>query len=278
MNQVRIVVDSTTDLPTELRQQVDIVPMCVRFGTQEYLDGVTIQPTEFYQKLENTKELPTTSQASPFDFDRIFEPIVAQGDTVVAITISSRLSGTYQSACIAAADYPGKVFVVDSMQVAIANGALVSYALSLVQAGQSAADIAQALTEIRSKLQLLAVVDTLEYLQKGGRVSKTVAIAGGLLSVKPIIGIVDGEIKLLGKARGNRQANSLMNQEIAKLGVDFDKPIVLGYTGTEAHLLSQYTQQSTAFWQGRQIPTTIVGSVIGTHAGPGAVAVAFFKK
>ena len=278
MNQVRIVVDSTADLLPELRRQVDVVPLTVHFGQQEYVDGVTIQAEEFYRKLADCKELPTTSQATPFDFDKVFEPIIAEGDTVVAIVVSSRLSGTYQSARIAAEDYPGKVFVVDTLQVAISSSVLVAYALDLVQQGMCAAEIAEELTAVREKVHLMAVVDTLEYLQKGGRVSKTVAIAGGLLNVKPIIGLTEGEIKMLGKARGNKQANALMNKEIARLGIDFSKPILLGYTGTDDALLRKYMEESSDLWEGRVLPATIVSAVIGTHAGPGAVAVAFFSK
>ena len=278
MNQVRIVVDSTADLLPELRRQVDVVPLTVHFGQQEYVDGVTIQAEEFYRKLADCKELPTTSQATPFDFDKVFEPIIAEGDTVVAIVVSSRLSGTYQSARIAAEDYPGKVFVVDTLQVAISSSVLVAYALDLVQQGMCAAEIAEELTAVREKVHLMAVVDTLEYLQKGGRVSKTVAIAGGLLNVKPIIGLTEGEIKMLGKARGNKQANALMNKEIARLGIDFSKPILLGYTGTDDTLLRKYMEESSDLWEGRVLPATIVSAVIGTHAGPGVVAVAFFSK
>ena len=278
MNQVRIVVDSTADLLPELRRQVDVVPLTVHFGQQEYVDGVTIQAEEFYRKLASCKELPTTSQATPFDFDKVFEPIIAEGDTVVAIVVSSRLSGTYQSARIAAEDYPGKVFVVDTLQVAISSSVLVAYALDLVQKGMGAAEIAEELTAVREKVHLMAVVDTLEYLQKGGRVSKTVAIAGGLLNVKPIIGLTEGEIKMLGKARGNKQANALMNKEISRLGIDFSKPILLGYTGTDDALLRKYMEESSDLWEGRVLPATIVSAVIGTHAGPGAVAVAFFSK
>ena len=278
MNQVRIVVDSTADLLPELRRQVDVVPLTVHFGQQEYVDGVTIQAEEFYRKLADCKELPITSQATPFDFDKVFEPIIAEGDTVVAIVVSSRLSGTYQSARIAAEDYPGKVFVVDTLQVAISSSVLVAYALELVQKGMGAAEIAEELTAVREKVHLMAVVDTLEYLQKGGRVSKTVAIAGGLLNVKPIIGLTEGEIKMLGKSRGNKQANALMNKEISRLGIDFSKPILLGYTGTDDALLRKYTEESSDLWEGRVLPATIVSAVIGTHAGPGAVAVAFFSK
>lgn len=278
MNQVRIVVDSTADLLPHQRSRVETVPLTVHFGEQEYVDGVTIRAEEFYRKLETCKDLPKTSQAAPFDFEKVFQSIVDEGDTAVAITISSRLSSTHQSARIAAEEFPGKILVVDTLQVAISSGILVTHALELLDRGLSAPEIAEELTAVREKVRLLAVVDTLEYLQRGGRVSKTVALAGGLLNVKPIIGIVDGEIKMIGKARGNKQANALMNREIERLGVDFDKPILLGYTGTSDELLRRYMEESGDLWEDRQLPSSIVSAVIGTHAGPGAVAVAFFAK
>lgn len=278
MNKVRIIVDSTADLLPQDRARVSLAPLTVHFGDTEYIDGVTITADEFYQKLAVSKELPHTSQATPFAFGELFEQAVAEGDTVVAISCSSRLSGTYQSAAIAAEDYPGKVFVVDTLNIAISESIMVTYALQLVDQGLSAEQIAAELTQVRDKVRLMAVVDTLEYLQRGGRVSKTVAIAGGLLSIKPIIGIVDGKIEMLGKARGNKQANALMNKEAEKLGIDFDKPILLGYTGTNDALLQKYIQESGATWGDRQLPTTIVSAVVGVHAGPGAVAIAFFCK
>lgn len=278
MNQVRIVVDSTADLLPADRERVLVAPLTVHFGETEYIDGVSITANEFYRKLVNSPVLPHTSQATPFAFGELFEKAVDEGDTVVAITCSSGLSGTYQSAVIAAEDHPGKVFVVDSLHIAISSSIMVTYALQLADQGMGAAEIAQKLMQVRDKVRLMAVVDTLEYLQKGGRVSKTVAIAGGLLSIKPIIGIVDGKIEMLGKARGNKQANAQMNREAQKLGIDFDKPILLGYTGTDDALLKKYIQESSEIWGGRQLPTTIVSAVVGTHAGPGAVAIAFFAK
>jgi DegV family protein with EDD domain len=153
---------------------------------------------------------------------------------------------------------------------------LAEYALELVDRGMSAAEIAAELEAAKEKVRLFAVVDTLEYLQRGGRVSKTVAIAGGMLSVKPIIALEEGVIKMAGKARGNKQANAQMDQMVQKLGVDWDKPCMLGYTGTNDELLCKYRAQSE-IWTG-DVFSSIVSGVVGTHAGPGAVAVAFFSK
>ena len=198
---------------------------------------------------------------------------------MVCITCSAKLSGTYQSAVIAAEEYEGKVFVVDSQSIALGSAILVEYALTLVDRGLEAEEIAWKLMQKREKIRLLAMLDTLEYLKKGGRISATVAFAGGLLNIKPVVSIDGGEIKMLGKARGSRQANNLLVQEIGKAGgVDFGKPVLLGYTGLSDALLKKYIQDSAALWEGhlQDLPYEAVGSVVGTHAGPGAVAVAFF--
>ena len=273
---VKIVVDSTADLRPLFRDRVDVVPLTVHFGKEEYVDGVTLSPEAFYKKLETSKVLPTTSQAAPYAFGEVFERIVENGDEVVALVVSGALSGTCQSAVIAASDYPGKVFVVDSRSIAIGLGILAEYALELVERGLKAEEIAAELEKAKEKIRLYAVVDTLEYLQRGGRVSKTVAIAGGMLSVKPILALEDGVIKMAGKARGNKQANAQMDAMVLKQGIDYDRPAMLGYTGTGDELLCKYRAQSD-IWTG-DVCESIVSGVVGTHAGPGAVAVAFFAK
>lgn len=276
---VRIIVDSTTDLPEQTARRVTVVPLTIHFGEQQYVSGVDIDARKFYEMLVEGDVLPTTSQPTPYAFTQVFQEAVDAGDTVVCITVSSKLSGTYQSACIAAADFPGKVFVVDSLTVAIGGGILTEYALSLTDKSMDAEEIAWKLMQKREKVRLLALLDTLEYLKKGGRISSAVAFAGGLLNIKPVIAVADGEVKMLGKARGSKQGNNLLVQEIDKAGgVDFEKPLLLGYTGLSDALLQKYIVDSAALWQGKveQLPVSIVGSVVGTHAGPGAVAVAFF--
>ena len=276
---VRIVIDSTCDLIPEIRDRVKVVPLSISFGDQEYIDGVTINTAEFYEKLVGGNVLPTTSQPTPAAFEEVYEEAVNAGDDVVVITVASKLSGTYQSATIAAEDYPDKVYVVDGRSVAIGTTILVQYTLKLVDEGKSAQEIFDALLSIRSRLRVTAVLDTLDYLHKGGRISKTVAIAGGLLAIKPIISVDTGALAMIGKARGNKQANASMNKEIDKMGgVDFSMPVVLGYTGTSDELLRKYIAESEEFWGGRSFPATIVGSTVGTHAGPGAVAAAFFVE
>ena len=139
---VKIIVDSTADLTPWVRSRVEVVPLTIRFGAQEYIDGITIDSRTFYEKLIESDVLPTTSQASPFDFEEKFRSAVEEGFQVVCITVSSGLSGTYQSACIAAEEYPGKVFVVDSQTIALGSAILTDYALSLVDRGMDAETIA----------------------------------------------------------------------------------------------------------------------------------------
>lgn len=273
---IRIIVDSTADLTPQVRERVTVVPLTVHFGEQEFVDGVNITGYQFYEMLETSGVLPTTSQATPYAFSAAFGQAVADGEEVIALVVSSRLSGTYQSAVIAAEDYPGKVHVVDSRNIAIGLAILTEYALHLVDEGKSATEIVELLNRQRERVRLMAVVDTLEYLQRGGRLSKTAAIAGGILSIKPIIALVDGEIKVLAKGRGAKQAVSLLNQEIAKAGRDKTMPVLLGYTGTSAEQLHKYRQENEELWP-HEVPESIVCGVVGTHAGPGAVAVAFFS-
>ena len=276
---IKIIVDSTADMRPEISEKVGIVPLSVHFGDQEYVSGVNIHPKLFYEMLVESDTLPTTSQPAPYRFEEAFEKAVADGFEVICLTCSGKLSGTNQSANIAAAEFEGKVHVVDSGSVAIGLGILVEYALALVDRGLSAEEIVLKLLRKREKIKVLALVDTLEYLKKGGRISSAVALAGGLLNIKPVISVNDGEIQLIGKARGSRQGNNLLVQEIRKAGgVDFDLPLMLGYTGLSDALLQKYIQDSAALWEGHveKLPVSIVGSVVGTHAGPGAVAVAFF--
>ena len=278
---VKIIVDSTADLIPQVRARVDVVPLTIHFGEKEYIDGITINSKTFYEMLVESDVLPTTSQATPFAFEEAFRKAVEEGDEVVCITCSAKLSGTYQSACIAAEEFEGKVHVVDSQTIAIGSSILTAYAVTLLDRGLSAEEIAWKLMQKREDVRVLALLDTLEYLKKGGRISSTAAIAGGLLNIKPVLSITGGEIKMLGKARGSRQGNNLLVQEIQKAGgVDFGKPVLLGYTGLSDMLLKKYVQDSAALWQEHvdNLPVASIGSVVGTHAGPGAVAVAFFAS
>ena len=277
---IRIVVDSTANMPKELLSQVTVVPLNVTFDQESYIDGVTITHEQFYEKLATSSVLPRTSQPSPDAYARVYEAAKQAGDTLVVLTVSSALSGTCQSATIAAQDYPDNVIVVDTMHVANGFGVLAEYALNLLHEGKSAQEIADAVIAAREDVQLYALLDTLEYLQKGGRISKTAAFAGTLLSLKPLVCIKDGALSSMGKARGMKQGFQVMKRELEAANIDFDKPFLMGYTGLSDEQVRRFLSDSASIWENSKTPVRCVPlcSVVGTHAGPGAVVAAFFKK
>lgn len=277
---VRIVIDSSTDLRPEIVDRVSVVPLTISFGEDVFVDGVTIDRKRFYEKLIESDVIPKTSQPSPDAFMKVYEEAKAAGEEVVVITVSSKLSGTFQSAMIAAEEYDN-VFIVDSRSVAIGTGILAEYALRLADGGMEAKDIFESLIAQRQNVRVIAMLDTLEYLRRGGRISGAAAFAGGLLSIKPVVSIENGEIRILGKARGSKQGNNLLMKEIeVSGGVNFEMPLLLGYTGLSDALLKKYIEDSADLWavNVEKLPETVVGSSVGTHAGPGAVAVAYFKN
>lgn len=277
---VRIITDSGIDLPGEVDPRVTVVPLGITFGTTTYADGVDLTNDRFYELLIESDELPKTSQATPFTYQQIFEDVRAAGDEAVVITLSSKLSGTYQSAVTAAADYP-EVRVVDGKNVTIGQSLLVLYALRLLDEGRSAAQVADELTAAADRVCLLALLDTLEYLKRGGRIPKSVGTIGELLSIKPVVGVEDGEVVMLGKARGSKNGRNQLHQQVEKYGIDFTMPVLLGYTGLSQKLLRKYLDDNRAIWEGKvaeeDLPIASVGATIGTHVGPNAIALAFFR-
>ena len=280
---IKIIVDSASDVEQDEADElgISLIPMKVRFGDEEYSDGINLTHKEFFEKLIESAELPQTSQINEYSWEERFKELTADGSEVIAITISSRLSGTYSSAVKAAKKFGGKIYVIDSMEACIGERILLQYAIRLVKEGRSATEIFKELNEKKSKIQLLAVLDTLKYLRKGGRISSVAAIAGEMLSIKPVVSIVKGEVKLVGKAIGSKKSNNLLNQLVEKCGgIDFDMPYVLGFSGLSDDYLQKYLNDSERLWKGKAefIPFYMIGSTIGTHVGPNAIAVAFFAK
>ena len=281
---IKVLIDSASDIELNEAEElgISLIPMQVRFGDEEYEDGINLTHKEFFEKLIESSELPQTSQINEFRWEERFKKLTADGSEVIAITISSKLSGTYACAVKAAEKFAGKVFVVDSIQACIGERILLQYALRLIAQGNMTADeIAEELDAKKNKIQLLAVLDTLQYLRKGGRISSVAAIAGEMLSIKPVISVVNGEVKLVGKAMGSKKSNNLLNQLVEKCGgIDFDMPYILGYSGLSDAYLQKYLKDSESLWKGKTefIPSYMIGSTIGTHVGPNAIAVAFFAK
>ena len=278
---VRIMVDSACDLTKMQAEELglDYISLKTIFGEEEYLDGTTLSHEEFYEKLIECGTIPTTSQIPPYEFERKFREIKEAGDVAVVITLSSLLSGTYQSAVIALEGYEDCIYLVDSLNVSIGEQNLVKYAVRLRNQGMNAPEIAEELNKVKHNICVLAVFDTLEYLKQGGRISKSAAWAGTMLSIKPVISVVKGEVIVLGKARGSKNGNNLLMENVrVSGGIDFSMPYCLGYSGLDDSLLQKYIKDSATLWEGKtdKLPISTIGSTIGTHAGPGAIAVSFF--
>lgn len=277
---VQIITDSASDLSSAMHPSLHVVPLNVRFGNTEYRDGIDLSHKAFYEKLIEEDVLPQTSQASPLLFEEAAREAGKNGDEVLIITLSSKLSGTFQSARLGTSEMEN-VYLVDSMTVTLGEQILVRRALELSDQGLSAAEITRILEEEKGHIRLIALLDTLEYLKKGGRISAAAAAVGSMLSIRPVIAVEDGEVKVLGKARGSKKAANLLTQMVEDAGgIDFDRPAAVGYTGLDDSLLSKYIEDSSRLYDGRELELIhqSVGAAIGTHAGPGAIALAFFAK
>lgn len=281
MANIAIITDSASDIMQNNNKDITVLPMTISFDDNHYKDGISLLPDDFYMKLIESSTLPKTSQVSPYDFEQAYKKLLNTHDKILVITLSSRLSGTYQSACIAAADYEDKVYVIDSENVTVGEQILVDYALSLIGKDVNINDIVQQLNVMKKRIRLVALLDTLEYLKKGGRISGGAAFLGNVLNIKPVIAIVDGEVSFLGKARGSKQGNNFLIQQVeAYGGIDYSMPALLGYTGCSTVLIDKYIKDSSSLWDGKiPVPPVVqVGATIGTHIGPGGITVAFFSK
>ena len=277
---IRILTDSTVDLlPEDVSALgVRVVPLAVHFGDEHYEDGVDLGHEQFYEMLEQSHKLPRTSQPSPERFITEFERARDDGDDLICILLSSTLSGTFQSAQIAAEEVGyDRIFLVDSHTVSLAAQLLVRRAAARVAEGWSAEDIVDDLVSAREHLHIFAIVDTLKYLHKGGRLPTAAAIAGGLLGIKPVIGVQNGKVGLADKARGLPGAYVAIFKQIQKAGgVDETWPVMVGYTG-KRHGVEPFMRYATQNLGLNEPLVRPIGAVVGTHAGPGAAGIAFFS-
>lgn len=281
---IKIMIDSASDIDAHEAEKrgIYMIPLEVIFGENTYLDGVNLSHRQFFEKLIESSELPKTSQINEYRWTEEFERHTKNGEQLIVITISSKLSGTYNSARAAAKNFEGKVFVVDSLSAAIGERILCDYAEELIGRGKAAEEIVRELNEKKRRIQVIAVVDTLKYLRKGGRISTLAAFAGEMLSIKPVIAVINGEVKLVGKALGSKKSNNLLMQHVKKCGgIDFDMPYGLVYSGLSDAYLKKYLADSEVLWKENlkdlsAIPSYMIGSAIGTHVGPNAIGVGFY--
>ena len=278
---IKIITDSTSDIDLKYAQElnVEVVPLKVIIDGKEYKDRIDLQPEEFYDLLVNSQTLPSTSQPSPQDFVDLYETAKNNNDSVIVITLSSVISGTYQSANLAKdlVDYDD-IYVIDSLGTTQMQRLLVLKAVALRNEGMNAQDLYTFLEAYKHRIRLFACVDTLEYLYKGGRLSRTAATAGTLLKFKPIIGFDEGKLDVFAKARGTQKATAKIIDLIQQDGeMDLDEPICIGYTGSSDGLDKFENTLRETLHFGETLHG-IVGPVIGTHAGPGARLIAYVKK
>ncbi len=278
---VKLIADSGLDLNETLAKELDVTLMSIliSFEDGDYYDGVDLTTEEFYDKLVASKSLPKTSQISAYRYEEAMEKIVSEGDEAVVLCLSSELSGTYNNALLASKKFEGKVFVVDTLSATMGGTNLCLYALRLIKEGKTAKEVAEELDRVKSKLRIFAMVDTLEYLKKGGRVSAAVAFVGGLLSVKPLIEVIDGRVEVVDKAMGLKKSFAKIMEKVKSLSIDFDKPYGLIYSGNDKGNIEKFIEYTKELYPSgvENLSVRHLGSTIGAHIGPGAVGIVFFE-
>ncbi|MGP0585217.1 DegV family protein [Paenibacillus timonensis] len=282
MSNVKIFADSTSDLPAGWaeRHEIGLIPLCVVFGDETFRDGIDITPPDIYRRVEAEGNLPKTTAPSPKDFMDAFGPYIDQGRDIVYISLSSKLSSTYQNAQIAAAEFPeGRIHVVDSHTLCSGIGLLVMKAVQLAEKGFEAAEIAGQVAAMRPQVETQFVIDTLEYLYKGGRCSGMQNFIGSLLQIRPVLKLVDGNIIPAYKVRGRKEkaVQQMLDNALAdKDNMDQDL-ILVAHTlaEEEAQRLAVILREQTG---AREVAIAEAGCVISSHCGPHTVAIMYTRK
>jgi DegV family protein with EDD domain len=271
---IRIVIDSSSDVTKEIIEKYNIVmvPLVVNFEDGSYLDKVELTTEEFFQKLSQSEKLPTTSQASPMDFVQAFKKILDEWDEVLGIFIGADFSGTYQSAVIAK-----EMLGDDRISACLGTFAIVLKAIELIEQNKDIKEIVDILEEVKYKVEIAVGIDTLKYLLKGGRLSKTQAIAGSLLNIKPIITVKDSKILVLDKVRGNNNVLKWMDNWISTNNFNLSDKTVFLFHARAKDRIDALRKMLVEKHGVKNIIESEVGAVIGTHTGPGVVAMGFLN-
>ena len=275
---VQIITDSTSDLTEQEQRELNVhmLHMRVIFEDGVYTDGVDITKEQVYEKQAQAKILPKTTQVNPQEYCDAFEPLLENGDEVVAIIMSSRLSGTFQSAQIAKDMAKGgeRLHLVDSLNVTIGEGLLVREAVRMRDAGATGAQIAAALEELKHRVRFVAFIGTLKSLKMGGRISTSTAVLGTMLGISPVVAIVDGEVKSVGQVRGKQKILSYTLDFFREYPVDSRHCVVFGHSRC-LETMETYRDKCVQALGIRDYAWDELGAVIGTHSGPGCYGVAY---
>ena len=277
MSAIRVVTDSTSDiLPDEAaRLGIDVVPLTVRFGDEQLRDGVDLTPDEFYRRLPTTRVQPTTSQPTPEQFAEVYRRHAEAGDRVVSIHISGKLSGTVQSAHLAAQSFgAGTVTVVDSLTVSAGMGFLVRAALDDGASGATADEVARRVAERRERVGVYILLDTLTYLQRGGRIGRAQSLVGGILNVRPVLSVRDGEVHPQARVRSRRQGLDMLLTLAREAGAL--SGLAVFHCGAP-ELLGELEPRLRAEHPKTEILSGQLGAVVGTYSGPGGVGIALLR-
>ncbi|WP_270566004.1 DegV family protein [Clostridium beijerinckii] len=278
MEKIKIITDSTADLPKEIYEKYDIevLPLLINFGEESYLDGVEINTNEVFERIRNENILPTTAQVTPNRFVEIYKKYLSEGYKIISIHMSSVMSGTYQSACIAKEMLESQdIIVVDSQNVTAALGILVLKAVKLIEKGYNISEVEENLNSIRNKVKLSVYFDSLEYLVRGGRISKTAGMVGGMLGIKLILEIKDGIMSVKDKIRGNKKAIKKIISDLENATLDDEVPVILiDVNNIEVkEALRTYMNDNNVNFIECQ-----VGSTVCIHSGPGCCGLVFLNK
>jgi len=283
VGKVRIVTDSTADIPDEVRERlgINIVPLKVHFGEETFLDAVTINSEQFYEKLAQSSAPPTTSQPSPIEFSDVYQRLLAEDadSPIISLHVSAALSGTYQSAKIAYSmlENEADITIMDSRSASYGFGMRVVMAAEMAQAGESKERIIEEIERLERNTNLYFLVDTLEYLQKGGRIGKASALIGSILNIKPILSLdQDGVVAAVDKVRGSKKAMTRIVELLKESYGDEPVGITMAYSFRKDTAEELYELLKSRF-NVRAVGWTTIGAVIGTHTGPGTSAVFMYR-
>ncbi|MDY5480487.1 MAG: DegV family protein [Peptostreptococcus porci] len=281
---IKLVVDSSSEITQEESKKMGVycLPLTVSFEEDMFRDGVDLSYDEFYDKLSEYESLPKTSQVTPYLYEEAFKEILSNGDIPVAITLSSEISGTYNSAILASNQFDEEIHVIDSLTTSCALKLIIKYALSIIDKYDDPVEFVNEIERIKKKVKIFYLLDTLEYLYKGGRLSKFSALAGSILSIKPIISFDDsGKVVMVSKSRGWKKGISLLSDLVKESGeIDEELGVILSYSGKDSSIVDSLKQKSEALFSFdvNAIPVTQIGCTIGTHAGPGTIGISYFTK
>ncbi len=278
---IKLITDSTCDIAPQVlaSKGIQFVPLKVLFKDKEYVDKIDLTNPEFYEMMRNSKELPTTSQVNPGEFYDVFESALKEGSEVVGLFLSSELSGTYNSAVIAKEMLGSdKIHLIDSRSVSFALGLMVLKTQQKIDDGASVSEVIQFASEMCANSQLYGMLDTLENLKKGGRLSSGTAMIGKMLNLKPIIEVKEGRVNVAEKARGSRKGLAWMIDQLAASYPDGQiDELAIAHANDLENLKDIKALLLEKFNIGT-IHEIEIGSVVGTHTGQGAVGVTYFKK